>query len=97
MEFDDEAFKARALENLELLKAMAVWLFFQAAKHLPEPPDETRAIDPMKISLDPKRWEEEGLFTDDGITLAQALELLPGVVEFVLVAHGALVTAGGVR
>lgn len=94
-EFDDEAFKQRALENLDLLKAMAVWIFFQAAKHLPEPPDESRAIDPMMISLDPKRWEEEGLFTDDGMTLAQALELLPGVEEFDLESHGALVTAGG--
>jgi flavin-dependent dehydrogenase len=95
LEFDDEAFKKRALENIELLKAMAVWLFFQAAKHLPEPPDESRAINPLAISLDPARWEEEGLFTEAGTTLAEALELLPGVEEFDLATHGAPLAAGG--
>jgi flavin-dependent dehydrogenase len=88
-EFDSDAFSAQMLENIELLKAMATWLFHQAAKHLPEPPDPARAINPLAMSLDPARWEEEGLFSDDGMTLAQALELLPGVEEFDLSTHAA--------
>jgi len=97
---DDETFRARALDNIELLKSMAVWLFFKGAKHLPDPPDEDQPINPLMISLQPERWEEEGLFTDDGMTLAQALERLPGVEEFDLEVRGALVgagTAGGAR
>ena len=93
-DFDREAFSARMLENIELLKAMATWLFHQAAKHLPEPPDPTKPIDPLAISLDPARWEEEGLFSPDGVTLAQALELLPGVDEFDLSTHAAPVAHG---
>jgi hypothetical protein len=45
------------------------------------------------ISLDPAKWEEEGLFDPNGVTLAQALERLPGVEEFDLEVRGALVTA----
>ena len=62
-----------------------------AAKHLPDPPDPTRLIDPQVISLDTDKWAEEGLFPDDGsgITLADALELIPGVEEFDLEARGA--------
>jgi flavin-dependent dehydrogenase len=88
-EFSDEEFKEQALANMELLKSMAVWLFHQAAKHLPDPPDPERPINPLAISLDPDKWEEEGLFDDNGITLAQALERLPGVEEFDLETHTA--------
>ena len=46
----------------------------------------------MVISLDPQKWEEEGLFDENGLTLAQAMERLPGIVEeFDLEARGALV------
>lgn len=87
--FEDEAFKKRAVENIELLKAVAVWLFHKAAKNLPEPPDEDAPIDALGISLNPEKWEEEGLFSEDGMTLAQASEMLPGIEEFWLEARGA--------
>jgi flavin-dependent dehydrogenase len=87
--FSGEAFSQRAIENIKILKAMGVYIFHLGAQHLPDPPDPTRPINPLAISLDPTRWEEEGLFDDDGMTLAQAHELLPGVEEFDLDAQGA--------
>jgi flavin-dependent dehydrogenase len=91
--FEDDAFKKQAEENIELVKCLAVYLFHQAAKHLPDPPDPDRPINPLGISLQPEKWEEDGLFAGDGITLAQALEQLPGVEEFDLEKRGALAEA----
>lgn len=59
------------------------------AKHLPEPPDPTRPINPLMVSLKPEKWEEEGLFAEDGMTLARALEVIPGIEEYDLEARGA--------
>ncbi len=87
--FSGEAFRQRALENIKLLKAMAVYIFHLAARQLPDPPDPTRPINALAISLDTEKWEAEGLFDDDGMTLAEARELLPGVEEFDLEAQGA--------
>jgi hypothetical protein len=68
-----------------------VWIFHKAAKNLPDPPDESVAINPFAVSLHPERWEEDGLFSGDGLTLAQALEQLPGIEEMDLEARGAVV------
>lgn len=89
--FDQGEMIERAREKVEVVKAMATWIFFLAAKNLPEPPDPEARINPLVVSLDPGRWEAEGLFSDDGMTLAEALELLPGVEEFDLAARGAAV------
>ena len=43
------------------------------------------------VSLQPDRWEEDGLFSGEGLTLAQALEQLPGIEEMDLEARGAVV------
>jgi flavin-dependent dehydrogenase len=80
--FSGEAFQERAAENIRVLTAMAVFIFHLAARHLPDPPDPERPINALAISLHPERWEQDGLFDDDGMTLSQALELLPGVTEF---------------
>jgi flavin-dependent dehydrogenase len=71
--------------------ALAVWYFHMAARHLPDPPDPQRKINPQAIGLDTSKWEAEGLFPDDGtgMSLADALELIPGVDEFDLEARGA--------
>jgi flavin-dependent dehydrogenase len=79
----------RAQEKVEVMKAVAVWTFHMGARHLPDPPDPSRPIDPLMVSLRPEKWEEEGLFADDGWTLAQALELIPGIEEYDLEARGA--------
>ena len=80
-----------AREKVEHVKALSVWMFHKAAKNLPDPPDEDAAINPLAISLQPENWERDGLFSDDGITLAQAREVLTGIEEMDLEARGAVV------
>ena len=82
-----------APRTFEYLKALAVWIFHRAARNLPEQPDENRGINPLAISLHPERWEADGLYSDDGISLVQALEMLPGIEEMDLEARGAVVAA----
>ncbi len=89
--FDTGQMVERAKEKVEVMKAFAVWTFHKAAKSLPEPPDDARPINPLAVGLRPERWEEEGLFSEDGMTLARALELLPGVEEFDLEISGAMI------
>ena len=91
--FEDEAFKKQAIENIQLLKALSIWLFHKAAGSLPTPPDPERRVDALAISLQPERWEEDGLYSDDGMTLAEASALLPGIDEFWLESRGATVAA----
>jgi len=91
--FEDEAFKKQAIENIQLLKALAIWLFHKAAASLPTQPDPERRIDALGISLHPERWEEEGLYSEDGMTLSEATALLPGIDEFWLESRGATVAA----
>ncbi|MBV9715582.1 MAG: FAD-dependent monooxygenase [Solirubrobacterales bacterium] len=79
----------RAKEKVEVMKAIAVWTFHMGAKHLPAPPDPHRPINPLMVSLRPEQWEADGLFADEGMTLAQALEVIPGIEEYDLVARGA--------
>jgi hypothetical protein len=88
---DDDELLERARRKVKTIRALAVWIFHKAAKNLPDPPDEHVAIDPTAISLQPDRWEEDGLFSGDGLTLAQALEQLPGIEEMDLEARGAVV------
>jgi flavin-dependent dehydrogenase len=88
----DEVFE-NTRKNVQYLKALAVWIFHRAARNLPEPPDENRPINPLAISLHPERWEADGLYSDDGISLVQALEMLPGIEEMDLEARGAVVAA----
>lgn len=90
-DFDIDTMVERAKQKVEVLQALAVWYFHIAAKHLPEPPDPARPINPQVISLDTAKWDEEGLFPDDGsgMTLADALELIPGIEEFNLETRGA--------
>jgi len=91
--FEDEAFKKQAIENIELLRALAIWLFFKAAASLPEQPDPDRRINALGISLHPEKWDEEELYSDDGMTLEEATGLLPGIEEFWLESRGATVAA----
>ncbi len=81
----------RAQQNVEMMKAIAVWTFHMGAKHLPEPPDPSRPINPLAVSLKPEQWEAEGLFSDVGITLEQALKVIPGIEEYDLEARVAAV------
>jgi hypothetical protein len=79
----------RTQKNIHSVRAMAVWIFHKAAENLPEKPADDVAIDPAKISLDPSRWESDGLFEGDGMSLNQAREILVGIDEMDLEARGA--------
>ncbi len=68
-----------------------MWIFHRAARNLPDPPDENRPINLKAISLHPERWEQDGLYGADGISLVEALKLLPGIEEPDLEASGAMV------
>jgi len=87
-----EEVMARIKKNIEIVRAMAVWIFFKAAANLDEQPDEDQPIDPGAVSLHPENWEADGLYSADGVTLARAKELLVGVEEIDLEARGAVVT-----
>ncbi len=86
---DDAEFKADFEENMSLVEAAVVVMFHWAARLLPEQPGEDVPINPRAISLKPERWEEDGLVDESGISLNAALELLPGIEEFLLDARGA--------
>jgi flavin-dependent dehydrogenase len=94
-DFDLDTMIERSKKKVEVLQALAVWYFHMAAKQLPDPPDPERPINPQVISLDPQKWEEEGLFVEQGsgMTLAQALELIPGIEEYDLEARAAKLVA----
>ena len=47
--------------------------FNRAAPALPDgAPDEDQKINPYAISLDPDRWEADGLFNGEGLSLVEA-------------------------
>jgi flavin-dependent dehydrogenase len=78
--FDDEALKAKIAENRRLMEAVTVWIFHKAAESLGDrAPDPETPINPYAISLQPDRWEQDGLFSDSGMTLETARELATGI------------------
>jgi flavin-dependent dehydrogenase len=79
---NDEELLAMFAENVQFLRALAVLIFHQALQSLPEHTiDEDQNINPLAISLDPQRWEADGLFDGSGLSLARAREQAPGVEE----------------
>ena len=71
--FDDEALKARLAANADLLEAYAVLAFNRAAQNLGDAaPDEDEKINPYAVSLDPDRWEADGLLGGQGMSVAEA-------------------------
>ena len=78
--FDDEALKAKVAENADLYEAVATLIFRKAAESLPEgAPDPEQKVNPYAISLQPDRWESDGLFDGSGLTVAEANERAPGI------------------
>jgi flavin-dependent dehydrogenase len=88
----DEVFEI-SRQAVPYVKALAVWIFHRAARNLSTPPDENRPINLKAISLHPERWEQDGLYAEEGISLVQAREMLPGIEEIDLEASGAVAAA----
>jgi len=83
--FDDETLKRKYAENADLLEAIAVVIFSQAVKALPDQSlDEDVKINPAAISLDPERWEKDRLFGEKGLTLAEARRKTLGLENMLL-------------
>jgi flavin-dependent dehydrogenase len=81
-EFDEQGLKDKVKDNADLLEASALVVFHKAASLLDERPDENARIDPQAISLKPERWEQDGLYSDSGLTLAEAREKAEGLENF---------------
>jgi hypothetical protein len=72
--FDDETLKARLSANADLMEAFAVLAFHRAATNLGDAaPGEDEKINPYAVSLDPDRWEADGLI-GEGLSLVEARE-----------------------
>jgi flavin-dependent dehydrogenase len=72
-EFDDDALAAQFAANAELMEAYAVLAFHRAATNLGDAaPGEDEKINPYAVSLDPDRWEADGLLDGEGMTVAEA-------------------------
>jgi flavin-dependent dehydrogenase len=69
----DERLVAQLAENADLMEACTVLIFDRAAKSLGDaaPPPEAR-INPYAVSLDPDRWEADGLLSDSGLSADEA-------------------------
>ena len=71
--FDDDALAAQLAANADLMEAYAVLAFHRAAQNLGDlAPGADERINPYAISLDPDRWEADGLFNGSGLSLAAA-------------------------
>jgi flavin-dependent dehydrogenase len=91
----DEEFVAKYRDNIEHIFALAVVIFHRAAQSLPQRPGEDVPINALGVSLDPSRWEKDGLFSPPGISLRKAREMVPGVDELFLERREALAHATG--
>ena len=83
---EDDALKSRLTENADFLEEIAVLTFHRALRALPPEHriDEDATINPQAISLQPERWEADGLRDGSGITLAEARGQAPNLAEVLL-------------
>ncbi len=83
--FDDDALKERMRKNADLLEAYAVLAFNRAARNLGDvAPGEDEKINPYAVSLDPDRWEADGLLNGEGLTVNEARQSEAGGMENLL-------------
>lgn len=77
-DYTDEELREKLREQLRVVEALSVIIFHRAARALPEPPDESKPVNPYAVGLRPERWEADGLHSEPGMTLADALALVEG-------------------
>jgi 2-polyprenyl-6-methoxyphenol hydroxylase-like FAD-dependent oxidoreductase len=81
---DDAVLRDRVGECVRRLEAAAVVLFYEAASRLDGAADRIgpdTPLNPYAISLDPDRWEADGLFAGDGVSVSEAGTLAAGIPE----------------
>ena len=75
----DDALREKIRGDVRAAERLAVALFGRASSVLPDPPPTDRPINPYAVGLDPKRWEQDGIFEAPGITIDEAREAIPGL------------------
>jgi flavin-dependent dehydrogenase len=71
--FDDETVKAKLASTADMMEAFAVIAFHRGAQALGDAaPGEDEKINPYAVSLDPDRWEADGMLNGEGMSLAEA-------------------------
>jgi flavin-dependent dehydrogenase len=79
-QLDDEALIAKATRDREVMEAFAITVFEKAARLLPDVKIDLKTpVNPYAISLDPQRWEADGLFDGSGISPREARKLVKGL------------------
>src|ERR1700733_13292948 len=77
---DDETPLAKAKRDLAALEGFAVMVFEKAGRRLEGVEIDRRApVDPYAVSLDPERWEQDGLLSEDGIAPRDARKPVKGL------------------
>jgi flavin-dependent dehydrogenase len=77
---NEQELRERFSENVKVYEALVVVMFDHAARLLPDAPSwEGKTINPYAVSLQPDRWEADGLFDGTGMTVDEARERLPGI------------------
>jgi flavin-dependent dehydrogenase len=72
-DFSDDEVKQKLRETADLMEGFAVIAFHRAAQNLGDAaPGEDEKINPYAVSLDPDRWESDGLLNGEGLSLVEA-------------------------
>jgi flavin-dependent dehydrogenase len=71
--FDDDTVKAKLAATADMMEAFAVIAFHRGAQALGDAaPGEDEKINPYAVSLDPDRWEADGMRSGEGMSLTEA-------------------------
>jgi hypothetical protein len=80
--FDDDTLARKLAETADLMEGFTVLAFNRAARNLgDQAPGEDEKINPYAVSLDPERWQADGLFDGTGMTVAEARQSPAGGIE----------------
>ncbi len=76
---DDDALLDALREHVRNSKAIAIAILERGARALAQSLPTDRAINPYVVSLDPARWEADGLFDDGEMTVEEARQIVDGI------------------
>jgi hypothetical protein len=73
---DDEALREKVVNQRRITESMAVMMFHNGARSLPDAPAPDERINPYAVGLDSSSWESDGLYDSPGLSLKEAGEVL---------------------